>query len=363
MRRRRAPRRGARLSTPAAMSRAAQPLILGVESSCDETAAAVLRDRTILSNVIASQAEVHSVFGGVVPDLAARHHLEQIDLVIDLALRRAGVALADLDAVAVTYGPGLVGSLLVGLQAAKAIAWARGIPLLGVNHLEGHLRSVWLEHGDLPSPSVHLVASGGHTALYRVDADDRITRLARTRDDAAGEAFDKLAKMLGLGYPGGPVVDRMAPTGDETAVTLAPPKMSDGSLDFSFSGFKTTALRHAQAHRLERDYPAPGEPSQEARDLMASFQAQVVEFMVRRLMTVADLEGARALGLSGGVACNSRLRKRAAEEAGRAGMRLFVAGRPLAVDNAAMIAEVGRRQYLEGRTAPVDLNADPGLEL
>ncbi|HKQ96433.1 MAG TPA: tRNA (adenosine(37)-N6)-threonylcarbamoyltransferase complex transferase subunit TsaD, partial [Candidatus Polarisedimenticolia bacterium] len=185
------------------MPRNAAPLILGIESSCDETAAAVLRDRTILSNVIASQADVHREFGGVVPELAARHHLEKIDLVVDLALRRAGVGLEAIDAVAVTHGPGLVGPLLVGLQCAKAIAWARGIPLLGVNHLEGHLRSVWLEHGDLPSPSVHLLASGGHTALYRVDDEDRITRLARTRDDAAGEAFDKLAKMLGLGYPGG----------------------------------------------------------------------------------------------------------------------------------------------------------------
>jgi N6-L-threonylcarbamoyladenine synthase len=345
------------------MPRAALPLILGVESSCDETAAAVLRDRVILSNVIASQADVHREFGGVVPELASRHHLEQIDLVIDLALRRAGVSLEAIDAVAVTYGPGLVGCLLVGLQAAKAIAWARGIPLLGVNHLEGHLRSVWLEHGPIPAPSVHLIASGGHTALYRVDAEDRIVRLARTRDDAAGEAFDKLAKMLGLGYPGGPVVDRMAPTGNETAVPLPPPKMSDGSLDFSFSGFKTSALRHARARNLTRDFPAPAEPSQEARDLMASFQAQVVEFMVQRLMTVADQEGARALGLSGGVACNSRLRRRATEEAARAGLALYVAGRPLAVDNAAMIAEVGRRLYLAGATAPADLNADPGLEL
>ncbi|HUD72694.1 MAG TPA: tRNA (adenosine(37)-N6)-threonylcarbamoyltransferase complex transferase subunit TsaD [Dongiaceae bacterium] len=345
------------------MTRTRTPLILGVESSCDETAAAVLRDRTILSNVIASQAETHREFGGVVPELASRHHLEQIDLVIDLALRRAGVGLDAIDAVAVTHGPGLVGPLLVGLQAAKAIAWARGVPLLGVNHLEGHLRSVWLEHGDLPAPSVHLVASGGHTALYRVDADERITRLARTRDDAAGEAFDKLAKMLGLGYPGGPVVDRMASTGDETAVPLPRPKMSDGSLDFSFSGFKTAALRHAQAKNLERAFPAPADPSQEARDLMASFQAQVVEFMVRRLMTVADREGARALGLSGGVACNSRLRRRAAEEAERAGLELFVAGRALAVDNAAMIAAVGRRLYLAGVTAPPDLNAEPRLEL
>jgi N6-L-threonylcarbamoyladenine synthase len=339
------------------------PLILGVESSCDETAAAVVRGRAILSNVIASQADIHREYGGVVPEIASRHHLEKIDLVIDTSLRRAGVALADLDAVAVTRGPGLVGSLLVGLQAAKAIAWVRRIPLLAVNHLEGHLRSVWLEHGEIPSPSVNLIASGGHTGLYLVGADESITRLARTRDDAAGEAFDKVAKLLGLGYPGGPIIDRLAPTGDPEGVRLPPPKMSDGSLDFSFSGFKTAALRHAQARGLQRAYPAGGEPSAGARDLAASFQASVVEFMVRRLFAVAARHRARAVCLSGGVACNSLLRRRASEEAGRAGMACYAVSRDLAVDNAAMIAEVGRRQLLAGRTASLDQNAEPGLDL
>ncbi|MFI5040563.1 MAG: tRNA (adenosine(37)-N6)-threonylcarbamoyltransferase complex transferase subunit TsaD [Acidimicrobiales bacterium] len=341
----------------------AEPLILGIESSCDETAAAVLRGRAMLSNVIASQADVHREFGGVVPELAARHHLEQIDLVIDLALRRAGVRLGDLDAVAVTHGPGLVGPLLVGLQCAKAIAWARGLPLLGVNHLEGHLRSVGLEHGDPPAPSVHLLASGGHTGLYRLDADDRITRLARTRDDAAGEAFDKVAKLLGLPYPGGPVIDGLAPSGDPGAVRLAPPRMSDGSLDFSFSGFKTAALRHAQSRGLTRPFPAVEPPSQETRDLIASFQSSVVEFMVDRLMTVADQEGAVTVCLSGGVACNSLLRSRVASEAARAGLEFRAVGRELAVDNAAMIAEVGRRQLARGETAALSLNAEPRLEL
>jgi len=339
------------------------PLILGVESSCDETAAAVVRGRAILSNVIASQADVHREFGGVVPELASRHHLEQIDLVIDLALKRAGVGLGDLDAVAVTYGPGLVGSLLVGLQAAKAIAWVRRLPLLGVNHLEAHLRSVALEQGEIPLPAVHLVASGGHTGLYLETGDGALRRLARTRDDAAGEAFDKVAKLLGLGYPGGPIVDRLAPTGDPKAVRLPPPRMSDGSLDFSFSGFKTAVLRHAQARHLQRDFPAAEEPSGEARDLLASFQSSVVEFMVDRLMTVADRDSARAVCLSGGVACNSLLRRRAAEEAERAGVGFFCVSRALAVDNAAMIAEVGRRLLLAGRTAPLTLNAEPGLEL
>jgi N6-L-threonylcarbamoyladenine synthase len=340
-----------------------EPLILGVESSCDETAAAVVRGRAILSNVIASQADVHREYGGVVPELASRHHLEAIDLVIDASLRRAGVALRDLDAVAVTYGPGLVGSLLVGLQAAKAIAWVRGIPLLAVNHLEGHLRSAWLEHGEIPAPSVSLIASGGHTGLYWVGEDDGITRLARTRDDAAGEAFDKVAKLLGLGYPGGPVIDRLSPTGDPAAVRLPHPKMSDGSLDFSFSGFKTAALRHAQATGLQRDYPAADGPSSGARDLAASFQSSVVEFMVRRLFAVATSRGARSVCLSGGVACNTALRRRAAEEAARAGLLCFAVSRDLAVDNAAMIAEVGRRQLRLGQTAPWSLNADPGLDL
>jgi N6-L-threonylcarbamoyladenine synthase len=342
-----------------------EPLVLGVESSCDETAAAVLRGRTILSNIIASQTELHAPLGGVVPELASRHHLEQIDLVIDAALKQAGAGLGDLDGVAVTYGPGLVGCLLVGLQAAKAIAWARGVPLLGVNHLEGHLRSVWLEHGDIPSPSMNLVASGGHTGLYLMDEDGVPRRIARTRDDAAGEAFDKVAKMLGLPYPGGPVVDRLAPTGDAKAVRLAHPKMSDGSLDFSFSGFKTAALRHAQTRGLTRPYPAPegDAPPQDTRDLLASFQTSVVGFMVDRLMTAAERARARAVCLSGGVACNSLLRRRVAEEAAARGLAMFSVRRDLAVDNAAMIAEVGRRQLLQGRRSPMDLNADPGLEL
>jgi N6-L-threonylcarbamoyladenine synthase len=338
------------------------PLILGIESSCDETAAAVLRGRAILSNVVASQVDIHREYGGVVPELASRHHLERIDAVIDLAIRRAGVGLADLDGVAVTYGPGLVGSLLVGIQAAKAIAWVRDLPLLAVNHLEGHLRSVWLEHPDAPFPALSLIASGGHTALYLSRDEDEARLVSQTRDDAAGEAFDKVAKLLGLGYPGGPIVDRLAPGGNPRAVPLKPPKMSDGSLDFSFSGFKTAVLRHAQARDLERDYPAAA-PDQETRDLLASFRAAVVEFMVKRLMTVARREGVRSIALSGGVACNALLRERAAEEAAKAGLRAYAVSPALAVDNAVMIAEVGRRRFLRGEHAGFGLNAEPGLEL
>ncbi|OLE66982.1 MAG: tRNA (adenosine(37)-N6)-threonylcarbamoyltransferase complex transferase subunit TsaD [Acidobacteria bacterium 13_1_20CM_2_68_7] len=338
------------------------PLILGIETSCDETAAAVLRGRAILSNVIASQAEIHREYGGVVPELASRHHLERIDAVIDLALRRAQVPLTDLDAVAVTCGPGLVGSLLVGLQAAKAIAYVRRIPLLGVNHLEGHLRSVFLEHPGVPFPAVSLIASGGHTSLYLSPDEDRVVRLARTRDDASGEAFDKVAKLVGLGYPGGPVVDRLARSGNRKAVPFSPPRMSDGSLDFSFSGFKTAVLRHAKARGLVRRFPA-GEPDQETRDLLASFQSAVVEFMVQRVVTVARRDGARSICLSGGVACNSLLRARVAEEAGQEGFECYAVSPALACDNAAMIAEVGRRKLRRGETAEMTLNADPALEL
>jgi len=343
------------------MSSAEHPVILGIETSCDETAAAVLRGRTILSNVIASQTDIHREYGGVVPELASRHHLERIDAVIDLALARAGTRLADVDAVAVTHGPGLVGSLLVGVQAAKAIAYVRSIPILAVNHLEGHLRSVFLENPGVPFPAVSLIASGGHTSLYLSVDEDRAVRLARTRDDASGEAFDKVAKLVGLGYPGGPAVDRLAQAGDRKAVTFSPPKMSDGSLDFSFSGFKTAVLRHARARGLDRRFPA-GEPDQETRDLLASFQSAVVEFMVKRVLTVARREAARSICLSGGVACNSLLRARLAEEAGKAGLQSFAVSPSLAGDNAAMIAEVGRRKLLLGEVADLSLNADPGLE-
>ncbi len=338
------------------------PLILGIETSCDETAAAVLRGRTILSNVIASQAEIHSRYGGVVPELASRHHLERIDTLIDLALEQARVALADLDAVAVTQGPGLVGSLLVGVQAAKAIAYVRRIPLLAVNHLEGHLRPVFLEPPGVRFPAVRLFASGGHTSLYLSPDEDRVVRLARTRDDASGEAFDKVAKLVGLGYPGGPVVDRLARTGNSRAVPFSSPRMSDGSLDLSFSGFKTAVLRHARSRGLDRPYPA-GEPDQETRDLLASFQSAVVEFMVKRVMTVARRDSARSICLSGGVACNSLLRARLAEEAAKEGLEGYAVSPSLACDNAAMIAEVGRRKLLRGETADWTLNAEPGLEL
>ncbi len=338
------------------------PVILGIESSCDETAAAVLRGRSILSSVIASQVDVHREFGGVVPELASRHHLENIDRVIDLALKRASVDLSGIDGVAVTYGPGLVGSLLVGLQTAKAIAYVMKVPLLAVNHLEGHLRSIWLEHGAVPTPALSLIASGGHTSLHLSPTEDEIRPVARTRDDAAGEAFDKVAKLLGLGYPGGPAIDRLAPTGRAGAVRLSPPKMSDGSLDFSFSGFKTAVLRHAQEHDLARAYPA-GPPDQPTRDLIASFQSAAVDFMVDRLITVARREKVRSVGLSGGVACNSLLRSRVAAEAAAGGFESYAVSPSLAVDNAAMIAFVGARKLARGEIADLMQNADPGLEL
>ena len=237
----------------------------------------------------------------------------------------------------------------------------RGLPLLAVNHLEGHLRSVWLEHPDAAFPAVSLVASGGHTSMYFSPDEESVVRLARTRDDASGEAFDKVAKLVGLGYPGGPVVDRLAKTGDRKAVPLSPPKMSDGSLDFSFSGFKTAVLRHAKSRGLDRSFPA-AEPDQETRDLLASFQSAVIEFMVKRVMTVARREGALSIGLSGGVACNSLLRARMAEEGAKAGIAVHAVTPALASDNAAMIAEVGRRRLAAGLVDDLAVNADPGLE-
>ncbi|MCZ6696879.1 MAG: tRNA (adenosine(37)-N6)-threonylcarbamoyltransferase complex transferase subunit TsaD [Acidobacteria bacterium] len=339
-----------------------EPNILGIETSCDETAASVVRGREIRSNVVASQVDIHREYGGVVPELASRHHLERIDAVIDMALKRAGIALSGIDAIAVTFGPGLVGPLLVGLQVAKAIAYVRGIPLLTVNHLEGHLRSVWLEHGAIPTPALSLIASGGHTSIHLSRDEEGIERLARTRDDAVGEAFDKVAKLVGLGYPGGPAIDRLAPTGNSTAVPLSAPRMSDGSLDFSFSGFKTAVLRHAQAHELQRDYPA-GEPDQKTRDLLASFQRSVVEFLVGRVMTLARRERVHSICLSGGVACNSLLRARMVEEAAKGGYRSFAVSPELAVDNAAMIAFVGARKLSLGEIADMTQNADPNLEL
>ena len=338
-------------------------VILGIETSCDETAAAVLRDDTILSNVVSSQVKVHEKYGGVVPELASRHHLENIDTVLTLAIREAGVRLEDLEGVAVTRGPGLVGSLLVGISVAKALAYVLGIPFTGVNHLEGHVRSPFLEKPDLPLPAVCLVASGGHTALYLLDEQGRCSALARTRDDAAGEAFDKVAKLMGLGYPGGPVIDRLAREGNELSVRFPKARMTDGTLDFSFSGLKTAVLRYVREHGLrENAYPAP-QPDQTVKDLLASFQKALVDALVENTVRTVRRERVPTVCLAGGVACNTLLRARLSEIAREEGWRFHPVSPSLALDNAAMIAAVGRLRLERGENSDLTLNADPNLAL
>jgi N6-L-threonylcarbamoyladenine synthase len=340
--------------------------ILGIESSCDETAAAVVLDRRhVLSSVVASQIDLHSAFGGVVPEIAARRHVEVIEEVIRTALGEAGTGLDAIDAVAVTHGPGLIGSLLVGVCAAKAIAWHTGLPLLAVNHLEGHVRSAFLEPREVLHPALALVVSGGHTALYLCREEARYERMARTRDDAAGEAFDKVGKLLGLGYPGGPVVERVSAGADDRAFAMPAAVMKDGSDDFSFSGIKTAVRRLAEQEGLtrERPYGDLAELPDRARDLAASFQRAVVDVLVRRTIAVARREEARSILVTGGVACNGRLRRAFAEAAEREGFALHIPSPRYTTDNAAMIAAAGFLHLERGEHASLDLNATANLPL
>jgi len=348
-------------------------LILGIESSCDETAAAVLRGpRTILSSVIASQIPIHRRFGGVVPELASRQHLLCIDTVINDAMEKAGCRFEDLGGIAVTYGPGLVGSLLVGIQVAKGICYTHDLPMAAVNHLEGHIRSLFIENDEIPLPALFLVVSGGHTSLYLMRRDDgRYDTLARTRDDAAGEAYDKVAKFLGLGYPGGPIIDALAKHGDRKAFAFGIPRMSDRSLDFSFSGFKTAVLRHVEAAGItplgfldaEGKEPEAADCTKPTLDLLASFQEAVVRTLAGRTMKAAWETRAAAIGLAGGVACNSRLREVMAEEGRKAGVPVFITRPALTTDNAGMIAQAGWEHFRRGETADSTLNADPSAML
>jgi len=337
--------------------------ILAVETSCDETAAAVVADGSeILSNVVSTQIAIHAPYGGVVPELASRHHLENICPVIAKAMADARVDYADLDAVAVTQGPGLVGSLLVGLEAAKAIAWMHSKPLVPVHHIAGHIEAPFLAHPDIPLPAVALIVSGGHTSLFEVARRGDYRLLARTRDDAAGEAFDKVAKLLGLGYPGGPVIDRLAEGANDRAHEFAIAKPKDGSGDFSFSGIKTAVLYHVRRVGLD---PAisPETASTEIRDLVASFQRAVVAALVRRMREVAVERRPRTLLLSGGVAANRVLRREAARAAAELGVELFMPPISLSTDNAAMIAAAGFVNYHKGLRADLTLDANPHLSL
>ena len=349
-------------------------LILGIESSCDETAAAVVaevddaaRPWQIRSSVIASQVEIHREWGGVVPELASRQHIRDICGVVEGALRDAGVDLRSIDAIAVTQGPGLVGSLLVGLQFAKSLAASIGKPLVPVHHLAGHIESLFLHNGPLPLPSVVLVVSGGHTSLYLIPELGVYRLIARTRDDAAGEAYDKVAKLLGLGYPGGPIIDTLAREGNARAIPFPMTRITHrdrnapgeaGRLDFSFSGIKTAVMRHVKS----RGTPDVFSPS-EIADICASFQRVVVEALVDRLFEAAWRSGAKSVGIAGGVSANSRLRTDAAARGEQLGLPVFVPSLALTTDNAAMIAAAGLRRFRQGVTAGWDLNADASLKL
>jgi N6-L-threonylcarbamoyladenine synthase len=332
-------------------------LILAVETSCDETSAAVVRDGTdILANIISSQIDVHKKFGGVVPEVASRKHLELINGVVKEALDVAGTDFYSLDAVAVTHGPGLVGALLVGVSAAKAMAYALNIPLIAVNHLEGHIYANFLVEPCLDFPLTCLVVSGGHTDLVVMYGHGNYRVVGRTRDDAAGEAFDKVARAIGLGYPGGPLVDNLAAGGNKAAIPLPRAYLEEGSLDFSFSGLKSAVINHL--HRAGQR----GENVSRA-DLAAGFQQAVVDVLVRKTMEAAIQYRARTVLLAGGVAANRALRADMSEAAARYGFRLACPPLPLCTDNAAMIACAAYYRYLRGEFNDLTLNAVPGLEL
>ncbi len=324
--------------------------VLAIESSCDETAAAVVKDgRTVLSDVVASQVAVHAEYGGVVPEIASRRHLEAIVPVIQEALSRAGVSLGEIDGIAVTQGPGLAGALLVGISTAKALAYVRGIPVVGVNHIEGHLLAIFLEH-DVAFPYVALVVSGGHTHLYLVDGIGRYRTLGQTLDDAAGEAFDKVGKLLGLPYPAGALIDRLAAAGDPAAINFPRPLLHDGSLNLSFSGLKTSVLTYLRktAHAIEGG---------RLNDLCASFQSAVCDVLAAKAAGAISATGVKRLVVAGGVACNSGLRKAMEGLADDRGLELHIPSPALCTDNAAMIAVPGDFYLTRGITGDADLDA------
>ena len=332
-------------------------ITLAIETSCDETSVALMGDgREILSNVISSQIKIHQVFGGVVPEIASRHHLDNINPVLDQALARSGCKLEDVDLYGVTIGPGLVGALLIGLATAKAYAFATERPLIGVNHMQGHISANYIENKELTPPFLSLVVSGGHTELIDVKGYNEFEILGRTRDDAAGEAFDKVARVLGLGYPGGPMIDKSSKEGNPSGIEFKRVMLERDSLDFSFSGLKTGVLNYLNTEKLKGQ-------AINVEDVAASFQQAVVEVLVTKAMMASEQTGRDKLALAGGVAANSLLRKLLKEACDKAGITLYCPSIELCTDNAAMIGCAAYYRYLDGQVDGLDLDAHPSLEL
>jgi N6-L-threonylcarbamoyladenine synthase len=334
--------------------------LLAIETSCDDTSAAVVMNgRKILSNVVSSQISVHQKYGGVVPELASRRHIESIVPIVTEALESAKVTLRDIDGIAVTQGPGLVGSLLVGLSFAKSLSFVTGLPFVGINHIEAHLSAVFLEEKPPRFPFIGLVVSGGHTSLFRVDGFGKFKRLGQTRDDAAGEAFDKVAKLLGLGYPGGPIIDELSKAGNPKAIRFPRASLGKDSFDFSFSGLKTAVVNYTKA----RPEPATGYPKDLVRDIVSSFQEAVVDVLVKKTLQAAQYEKLKGIVLAGGVAANWRLRQRMEEEASQQKVKVYIPSPPLCTDNAAMVAVVGYEYLKRGIRSDFSLNAFANLPL
>ena len=332
-------------------------VILGIDSSCDETAASVVRNgREVLSNAISSQIALHTLYGGVVPEIASRKHIEKINVVIEEALAEAHMTLDDIDAIGVTYGPGLVGALLVGVSEAKAIAYAKNLPLIGVHHIEGHISANYIENKDLEPPFACLVVSGGHTHLVIVKDYGKYEIVGRTRDDAAGEAFDKVARAIGLGYPGGPKIDKVSKEGNPNAIAFRRAKVADSAYDFSFSGLKSAVLNYLNGCKMKNI------PIVQA-DVAASFQKAVVDVLVEHAMHAVEEYGFKKFAIAGGVASNSALRSAMEEACKKRGVAFYHPSPILCTDNAAMIGAAAYYEYLAGTRSGWDLNAVPNLKL
>ena len=331
-------------------------ITLSIESSCDETAVAVLKNgREVLANIVSTQIELHKKFGGVVPEVASRKHIENIDAVYQEALDTAGIKAEDIDHIAVTYGPGLVGALLVGLSYAKALAFTLGVPLVGVNHMQGHINANYIQHKDLKPPFITLVVSGGHTHLVEVKDYQNYEILGRTRDDASGEAFDKISRAMGLGYPGGPIIDKLAKQGNKHAIEF-PRAFLDDSYDFSFSGLKSAVLNYLNAQKMKKQEIV-------VEDVAASFQEAVVEVLSTKAVNAAEEKGYKTIALSGGVAANSALREKITQMANEKGIEIKFPGLDLCTDNAAMIGCAGYHNFINGKIDDMSLNAVPNLKI